>query len=186
MKEIVISESAGPPRVRSWTISSFVGVCVVPLGTFVSNSTGIFEYSDIDIGSTLQWSLIIALTAILIMALWHQCMQSKRAGPISVLISPIGVQLSNLPSGSNRSTTTLKRDSLLLFVLAEDIYDCVVHEQILAHKVKTVLLLRLKNKQFIDIGYGLDLSYTECFRYRRKVMNGLQEYGIACEEEGKT
>ena len=182
MREIVISESAGPPRVRSWTISSFAGVCVVPLGTFVSNSTGIFVYCDIDIGSTLQWSLIIA---ILIMALWFRRMQFKRAGPISLLISPIGVQLSNRPSGSNSSTTTLKRYSIL-FVLAEDICDCVVHEQILAHKVKTALLLRLKNKQFIDIGYGLDLSYAECFRYRRKVMNGLQEYGIAREEEGKT
>ncbi|KAL7567726.1 hypothetical protein ACA910_012060 [Epithemia clementina (nom. ined.)] len=88
---------------------------------------------------------------------------------------PSGIDLGSSSSNNNGIVTTL-----IMFVPRDEILDCVVNEQLLAHRVRNCLLLRLKNRRrLVEPFPTLDLTYMECLKVRNEIMQGLYEYGMA-------
>jgi hypothetical protein len=84
----------------------------------------------------------------------------------TVTMYPLGVQLSG-PTGTPR------------FLPRDVVVDCVVTEVILAHKVISVVIFRVKGRngttELVDAFPGMDMTYVECLTVRSKIMDCLQD-----------
>ena len=125
--------------------------------------------------------ILVPLSLLFIMAgskYGHEC-------EYTLCIFPMGVQVSMLQpapapnANNNNNTPPVALPRVTTFLSRYDILDCVVNEQILAHRVRNCLLFRLRNlHELVEPFPQLDLTYRECLSLRKSIMAALSDYGI--------
>lgn len=143
------------------------------------------ERHDYRITNTL---LVSCLFIIIIVSLRVQPKQERGA---ALFIYPFGIQLASVYFGSSVEDNshgfhTIKHGS---FLPRDEIIDCVVNEVILAHKVVSVILFRLKKSiscshsdrcensnharcdaLLVEAFPGIEMSYNKCLILRQQIM----------------
>jgi hypothetical protein len=126
---------------------------------------------------TSVFSLIIVL-ALSCYILATNCASNGNDMEVAVVVYPLGIQQvirrKGEPSNLERAPYFIPRDRIV---------DCVVNERILAHKVESVVLLRLREEeaQVTEGGFtlvkafpsGAHMSYTDCLSRRSEIMIAL-------------
>jgi hypothetical protein len=95
-------------------------------------------------------------------------------------IYPIGVQLVMTTTTASGPTLTATGKEPL-FLPRDEIVDCIVNEHILAHRVESVVLLRVRRRrsdhsspiQLVQAFPGTEMTYVECLAARSEIMKNL-------------
>lgn len=136
----------------------------------------------------------LLVSCLFILILISRRIQPKQERGSALFIYPFGIQLASVYFGSSekdisRCFHTIKHGS---FLPRDEIIDCVVNEVILAHKVVSVVLFRLKkpiccshsdkcenanhaicDALLVEAFPGIEMSYNECLVLRQRIMKAI-------------
>jgi hypothetical protein len=117
---------------------------------------------------------LVAGPALLFVLLWTVLLRPSQTSSVTVneakvVVYPLGVQL---------STSSRKP----IFLMRDDIVDCIVNEVILAHKVISIILFRVRlgssstnNTKLVLAFPGInDMTYRDCLQIRNDIMEELR------------
>jgi hypothetical protein len=124
--------------------------------------------------------LLIIVLALSCYILATKCASNGNEMEVAVVVYPLGIQQIIRKKGE-----PYKLERAPYFIPRDRIVDCVVNERILAHKVESVVLLRLREEQaqVTKGGFalveafpsGAHMSYTDCLSRRSEIMIALEQ-----------
>mmetsp|Transcript_27251 Transcript_27251/g.75169 ORF Transcript_27251/g.75169 Transcript_27251/m.75169 type:complete len:157 (-) Transcript_27251:5173-5643(-) len=109
----------------------------------------------------------IWIVPLLLFSIMYLLQPSRRSDSDFLRIFPLGMQLE--PSGNKAP----------IFISREEIEDCVVNEELLAHRVRNRILLRLASGRQVNVFPNCDdLSFVQCLELRSNILLSMETYGI--------
>jgi hypothetical protein len=148
--------------------TSFAGVLLTPSSAIVLVGTLSLARTDmIVVQQYLKYLIVNPLMSTFMIAtafLVLLGMSRRKVNEVRLAIYPIGIQLESRDKKGRFVGEPL-------FLARENVVDCIVTESILAHKVRSVVVLRMRGNELIEAFPGVDLTYSECLVIRHEINN---------------